>query len=335
MNYIINTLTDCLFCSIVSILLVFLLVYYATLILSKEFSIIWDKLKLSPWIKWATFDAIWWSIPEFFTAIVSIIILGKKWLEIWIWTIWWSAIFNILMISFFAIVFYKKNKIKKFSKYDIKRDTIFFIISILILFFWINNNLYFLTSIFLIITYLVYLYFLRKQNNIYISMHKHRIKKHYKNVKNIKVNFLKILLAFVILYFWVELSIHSVVYLSNYYWVSHFVTSLILLAIITSSPDLLLWIRTSREGRIDSSFWNAVWSNIFNICIWLGIPILIGLLLGINFNNSFFIDYHILIFLILSSLIFLYLGFKKKILKKDWYILLLTYIIFILYVFLS
>ena len=335
MNYIINTLTDCLFCSIVSILLVFLLVYYATLILSKEFSIIWDKLKLSPWIKWATFDAIWWSIPEFFTAIVSIIILGKKWLEIWIWTIWWSAIFNILMISFFAIVFYKKNKIKKFSKYDIKRDTIFFIISILILFFWINNNLYFLTSIFLIITYLVYLYFLRKQNNIYISMHKHRIKKHYKNVKNIKVNFLKILLAFVILYFWVELSIHSVVYLSNYYWISHFVTSLILLAIITSSPDLLLWIRTSREGRIDSSFWNAVWSNIFNICIWLGIPILIGLLLGINFNNSFFIDYHILIFLILSSLIFLYLGFKKKILKKDWYILLLTYIIFILYVFLS
>ena len=328
-----NTLTNCLFCSIVSILIVFLLVYYATFILSEEFSVIWDKLKLSPSIKWATFDAIWWSIPEFFTAIISIILLWKEWLKVWIWTIWWSAIFNILVISFFAIIFYKKNKIKKFSKNDIKRDTLFFIISVFILYFWINNNLYFITWISLITVYSLYLFVLKKENNTYILEHKHKVKKHYKEVKNKKINFLKIIFAFLILYFWVELSVHAVIFLSNYFWISSFITSLILLAIVTSSPDLLLWIRTARNWKIDSSFSNAVWSNIFNICIWLWLPILIWLSLWINFENSFFIDFHILLFLIFSSLIFLYLWYKKKIVKKDWYILLLSYIIFILYVF--
>ncbi len=329
---LITTLTGNLIYSILSLVLVLLLIYYATDILSKEFSILWDKLKLSPWIKWATFDAIWWSLLEFFTAIISIIILGKKWLEIWIWTIWGSAIFNILMISFFAIVFYKKNKIKKFSKNDIKRDTIFFIISVLILFFWVNNNLYLLTSLLLIFTYFLYLIYLNKENKYYILDHKHRVKKHYKNTKNIKINFFKIILAFIILYFWVELSVQSIIFISNYFWVSHFVTSLILLAIVTSSPDLLLWIKTARNWRIDSSFWNAIWSNIFNICIWLGLPILIWIFLWIDFNNIFYIDYYILVFIIISSLIFLFLAYRQKLLKKDWYILLGVYLIFIFYI---
>ncbi len=331
-NNIIKTLTDNLFSSIISLIVVFLIVYYATIILSKEFSILWDKLKLSPWIKWATFDVIWGSIPELFSVLVAIIILWKKWLEVWIWTIWWSIIFNVLIIPFFAIIFYKKNKIKKFSIDNIKRDVIFFIISILILFFWVNNNLYFFTSILLIIIYWIYLYFLSIKNKEYILEHKHRVKEHYKSAKNEKIAFFKIIISLIILYFWTELSVNSIIFLSDYFWISNFISSLILLAAITSYPNLLFWIKAAKNWRIDSSFWDSVWSNIFDVCIWLWIPILIGILIWIDFTNSFFIDYHILIFMIFSSLVFLFLVYKEKIFKKDWYILLIMYFIFMFYV---
>lgn len=107
------------------------------------------------------------------------------------------------------------------------------------------------------------------------------------------------------------------------------VISLSIIAFGTSLPELVTTIVSSKKGEQDLLVGNIIGSNIFNICIVLGVPVSIyGSITPINFNV---ID---LIMLILSSLIIYIFSYtKKNVSKTEGVIMLFLFIIYYTLVF--
>ena len=286
---------------IITLIFVMLLLNFATWKLEEELSVAWKKLKMPTSVRGATFDAISSSLPEFLTAMTALILLKEKGLEVWIWTISGSAIFNILIIPLFALLFYKWKDIIKISKAWINRDVIFYIFSIIIFLVWLYLNKLFIMAIILVLLYLFYLFILYYQSKIYKSINTKEVEKSYKEVLKKKIWYFTILYSLVLVYVGVELSVHSASFIGTNLWISPLIVALVLLAGITSIPDTLLSIKASKKWDIDASLSNAVWSNIFDICIWLWVPIMIWIwIMWLEPVVDFSKNLPIFIFLIIS-----------------------------------
>jgi len=317
---------------IITLILVMLLLNFATWKLEEELSTAWKKLKMPAWIRWATFDAVSSSLPEFLTAMTALILLKEKGLEVWIWTISGSAIFNILIIPLFALLFYKWKDIIKVSKAWINRDVIFYIASIVIFLIWLYLNKLFIMGAVLVFLYFIYLFVLYSQSKIYKIINTKEVEKNYREVLDKKVWYFTILYSLVLVYVGVELSVHSASFIGTDLWISPLVVALVLLAAITSIPDTLLSIKASKKWDIDASLSNAVWSNIFDICIWLWVPIMIWIwIMWLNPVVDFSENLPIFIFLIISVFAYLAVLSTKKLNKKSGYYLLVLYLSFIWY----
>ena len=136
--------------------------------------------------------------------------------------------------------------------------------------------------------------------------------KRFKKVEegSAKVNKLK---AFIITVFSVfvivggsELVVDSTLYLSETYNIAPKLISMIVIVIGTSLPELMITITSARKGEFDMTVGNIIGSNIFNICIVLGLPIL---MFGGVVSSSF--NYVDLIMLVLAPLLF-YVFCKSK-----------------------
>ena len=136
--------------------------------------------------------------------------------------------------------------------------------------------------------------------------------KRFKKVEegSVKVNKLK---AFIITVFSVfvivggsELVVDSTLYLSETYNIAPKLISMIVIVIGTSLPELMITITSARKGEFDMTVGNIIGSNIFNICIVLGLPIL---MFGEVISSSF--NYVDLIMLVLAPLLF-YVFCKSK-----------------------
>ena len=105
--------------------------------------------------------------------------------------------------------------------------------------------------------------------------------------------------------------------------------SLTIIAFGTSLPELVTTVISSIKGEQDILVGNIIGSNIFNICIVLGVPVAIfGGIPANNFQNT---D---LLFLILSAIIlFVFSKTKKKITKSNGIIMLLMFAIYYTLVF--
>ena len=136
--------------------------------------------------------------------------------------------------------------------------------------------------------------------------------KRFKKVEegSVKVNKLK---AFIITVFSVfvivggsELVVDSTLYLSETYNIAPKLISMIVIVIGTSLPELMITITSARKWEFDMTVGNIIGSNIFNICIVLGLPIL---MFGGVVSSSF--NYVDLIMLVLAPLLF-YVFCKSK-----------------------
>lgn len=321
------------FTVIISLILIMIILNYATWVLEKEISTIWKKLKILPSVRWAIFDASMSSLPEFLTALVWLFILWEKWLEVGTWTIWGSALFNILIIPAAVLLAYNWKKPIKIDPSSIKRDSIFYFLSIIVILVWLYFNQLKITSIALITVYVSYIFYLYKQSLNHRNQYKESIEKDYENVKNIKISYLKIFIWLAIVYLGVEVAVSAAEWMWKELHVSTFIISLVVLAGITSIPDTMLSIKASNKWDVDAWFSNAVGSNIFDICIWLWVPMFIWTFFMwlhpvINFKDNFYL----FMFVILATIIYLIVLNLNNISKKTWYALLILYILIIIYI---
>ncbi len=136
--------------------------------------------------------------------------------------------------------------------------------------------------------------------------------KRFKKVEeeSVKINKLKSFIITIFSVFMIvegsELVVDSTLYLSETYNIAPKLISMIVIVIGTSLPELMITITSAKKGEFDMTVGNIIGSNIFNICIVLGLPILIfGGVISSSFN---YVD---LFMLILSPLLF-YIFCKSK-----------------------
>lgn len=317
---------------IITLVLVMIVLNYATDALEEEISIIWKKLRLPNSVRWAIFDASISSLPELLIALAWLIILGSKWLEVGTWTIWWSALFNILIIPAAVLIAYKWKKAIKVEKSWIKRDTIFYLISIFIFLIWLYFNQLVIMSIFLVILYGLYILYLYKQSLQHRKENEKEVQLAYDSVKNKNISYVKIIIALILTYISVEMAVVAAKWIWDILNISVLIVSLVILAWITSIPDTLLSVKSSKKWDVNAWLSNAVGSNIFNICIWLAVPILIWTtFMWLNPEFDFNENFNLFIFVILATVVYFILLNLKNISNKYGYIFIVLYIFMIIY----
>lgn len=105
--------------------------------------------------------------------------------------------------------------------------------------------------------------------------------------------------------------------------------ALTIIAVGTSLPELVTTIVSAKKGEQDLLIGNIIGSNIFNICVVLGIPVVIyGSITPSSFQT---ID---LIMLVMSSfMLFVFAETKKTITRWQGYVMLAAYLIYYIVVF--
>lgn len=298
----------------------------------EELELAWKKLKL-PWsVRWATFDAMASSVPELVTSIIWILIF-KSFDGVALWTVAGSWIFNIIIIPILAILAYKGKDVIKIHNWSVNRDALFYFLSIMIFVIWFALNMLLLMSILLIILYIWYIVVLY----IHSKQHKKNLSEEdleeLKEAEKESISFFTIIWTLIIIYVAIEFAVKSALFVSNALSIPVLVTSLIILAALTSIPDAILSIKSAKRGDIDWALSNAVGSNIFDINIGLWLPLFIAIVF-FDFNPIVDIKSSWMLFVfLLASLFATYVVVKKKEIKKiDTLYMWAVYLCFIAYV---
>jgi len=109
--------------------------------------------------------------------------------------------------------------------------------------------------------------------------------------------------------------------------ISETLVGLTIVSIGTSLPELVTSIMATRKGEVDIAIGNVIGSNIFNILMVLGLSATIS---SLPVNAQTLIDS--LILLGISLICYAFTCFKARIGNKKGLILILTYIIFMIYI---
>ncbi len=95
----------------------------------------------------------------------------------------------------------------------------------------------------------------------------------------------------------------------------------------TSLPEMIMTVISAKKGEFDMAIGNIIGTNIFNICIVLGLPILIfG---NIALEGFGFID--ILVVFLSSFLLFIFARSERVVSKKEGIIMLLVFVLYYVY----
>lgn len=294
-------------------------------------------LKIPTSVRGATFDAVSSSFPEFSTAMIAVIFYNK-FTDVGLPTIAGSAIFNILLIPMASILFFKginTNRIVVKRGYLI-RDIIFYLLGFGGLFFFTWLGFYNrLSGLVLIAVYGAYVLVL----GLDTKKHRQEVETNNNNKEEeeeLSAGFslpkavFFILIAITIIWISIDFLIQAAVYMADAFGVPAYIISVVILAACTSIPDTILSVKSARRGDADGAVANAIGSNIFDICVCLGVPMLF---LSGSFEADFEQNFGILLFVFFSLLLTGSLLLPKKgVGKKGAFIMLGFYAIFIGYV---
>ena len=227
-------------------------------------------------------------------------------------TIIGSSAFNIALIPVisFAYLYYTKgkNKVFEINKQIVKQDALFLLgsISILSLGFFFDVNLY--LALFLILFYFIYIFYVIKTRVSKKDDGSLFFKKFFKNhnlqlkdkiihaesgtlssaLLNFKLfriffqgqvnNFTSILVVLIsvcIIGASCYLLVLATENISHFLGINLFFGAFIIAAIASSIPDTIFSVQDAKNDKFIDSFSNAYGSNIFDICIGIGLPVLV------------------------------------------------------------
>ena len=238
-----------------------------------------------------------------------------------------SCIINTLMIIGLAAII---NPIK------VKNDTInkempllcliTLIFSILVLdskvVSFLPNVITRLDGFILLLLFAIFVYYL--YNIVKTNKNKNREKPAYSMFKSIVM----IIVSIIIIAFSSDLIVDNAVVIAESLGISHKVITMVIIVIGTSLPELTMTVRCAKKHEFDIALGNIIGTNIFNICIVLGLPVAI-------FGNVGIVDFGIVDFIILvSSSIILYIFARtdKELNKTEGIVMFLIFICYYAYI---
>jgi len=285
-----------------------------------------EYLRLSKSVKGATFDAVASSMPELMVALFSVIFFHK--IEVGIGTIAGSALFNLLIIPGICVLV--SSKIFRISKEVMSRDALFYIISVfaLLVLLLYQGVWGFGVTFFLIGIYGLYLHKIVVDSKKYNSRVKEYIVQKINIFKEISIFFLTMFFMGVATYLLTE----SAIEISTILNISPIIIAFTIIAAATSIPDTVISVLNAQRGNIDDAMSNVFGSNIFNILIGLGLPLLIYNVLVSPVTISF--DYLEIILGLMGAtiMLFYFLIQENRLKKSEGVLLLVLYMVFVFYV---
>ncbi len=140
-----------------------------------------------------------------------------------------------------------------------------------------------------------------------------------------------LILSIMVIVFSSDLIVSNASSLANSLKISQKLITMIAIVIGTSLPELVMTITAAKKNEFEMAIGNIIGTNIFNICIVLGLPIVIfGDLELVGFNV---ID--ILALFFSSLFLFVFARSEREISKKEGIIMLIVFILYYGYLFLG
>ena len=168
------------------------------------------------------------------------------------------------------------------------------------------------------ILYLVGMLFKRNKNNKEESD---------KGKFSIVVSCLLLLVTIILIIYSSEMIIDSAKSIATALNISEKAITMTAIVIGTSLPEMIMTVTSARKGEFDMAIGNIIGTNIFNICIVLGLPILIfGNIVLEGFD---FID--ILAVFLSSFLLFVFARSEREVSKKEGTIMLIVFVLYYVY----
>ncbi|HIT37299.1 MAG TPA: calcium/sodium antiporter [Candidatus Onthousia faecipullorum] len=168
------------------------------------------------------------------------------------------------------------------------------------------------------ILYLVGMLFKRNKNNKEESD---------KGKFSIVVSCLLLLVTIILIIYSSEMIIDSAKSIATALNISEKAITMTAIVIGTSLPEMIMTVTSARKGEFDMAIGNIIGTNIFNICIVLGLPILIfG---NIVLEGFGFID--ILAVFLSSFLLFVFARSEREVSKKEGTIMLIVFVLYYVY----
>ena len=246
-----------------------IVIYYAGQRFATTSSNLGDYLKLPRDVKGATFDAVSSSLPELLVALYSVIFF--KQFDVGIGTIAGSALFNLLVIP--GICVFVAPVAFKVSQKVISRDALFYLISTFALIILLRYFHFWglLIALLLLGLYGIYL----REIVIHTKKHKEKLPETIPSKillsKEIPI-FLALLIVIGIFTFFLT---DAAINLSEILGIPAIIVAFTVIAAATSVPDAIISITNAKKGDIDDATSNVFGSNVFDILIGLGLPLLI------------------------------------------------------------
>jgi cation:H+ antiporter len=249
-------------------------------------------------IKGATINAVASSLPELFTTMSFLFIYNDTaGFASGVATTAGSAVFNIAVIPavvILAVVLKLKKTGIKIDKNTIVRDGVFYIISIIALILILNQtSISVLSGVALLLIYACYVIVLVSMNRMSTEEDEPEDSTESNN-HNVFVNILRfdfrnafnpygimtttgawigLILSVVHVAVACHLLAGAVVNLAGSWGMSTFFVAVVLASAATSVPDTIMSLKDGLKGNYDDAISNAVGSNIFDICVSLGLPL--------------------------------------------------------------
>lgn len=291
------------------------------------------KLRIPSTVRGATFDAIASSFPEFATAMIAVLVY-KEFTDVGVPTIAGSGIFNVLLIPMASILAFKGVIALKVEKENVYRDMFFYTLSLVVLgISMFTGSFNFMTGILLISVYVGYIFFLNRQTKAHqLKLMDQEEDDDDEEVEDMSYTSIVFWLIVTMAAVWVSVDgiIVSAGVVAAYLQIPKFITSVIIIAAATSIPDTFLSVKSAKRGDADGAIANAVGSNIFDICICLGLPMLVS---GAAIPVSFAQNAGVLVFLVLSMVMTATVLLKKSgVHRRDAYVMFGGYLTFIIYI---
>lgn len=146
---------------------------------------------------------------------------------------------------------------------------------------------------------------------------------------NLPVALILFVISTIVIIYSSDLIVDNALSLAERIHVSPKIITMIAVVVGTSLPELVMTVTSAKRGEFDMAIGNIIGTNIFNICIVLGLPILIyGDLELVDFS---FID--IFVVLLSSFLLYLFASSEKQISKKEGIIMLVVFCCYYIYLF--
>lgn len=318
----------------------------------KSLDMISEKLKLSSDVAGATLMEVGSRAPELFTSLFAVLRPGNH-ADIGSGTIVGLAIFNILVIIGAAAAF----KRAKLTWQPVIRDTLFYVITImlLLLFFWDGKIVLSEAALFVAI-YFLYIFVVTQWKKwlpykdvdpldlVESEIKKNKLAKASKQIVSFLipdptkrpqlylVTFIFSILGLAGLSY---LLVEAAVGIGDILRINPTIIALTVLAAGTSIPDLFSSVIVAKQGRGDMAVSNAVGSNIFDILVGLGLPWLIVLAVkggSIPVGTENLLSSVFLLFATVVAILFILIVRKWTIGKRAGLLLIGIYVLYILYV---